>query len=384
MAKLTRRSLLASGATVTAGALAGCLGSVDPATGSNENGVEASFYVLGDFGRRVGGDALDVGTLVPFGQHGHGWQPSADLQRRVREARAFLYMGEGFQPWADDVVRSLGEDGVDVAIIAARDNVDLIDAAGDGGHDHDHDHDHGDENGTHEGENESGTRDEGGHDHEGEHDHGDENDTHGGDIHEGEHGENGSHREEGDEEADGHDRGGKDPHFWLDPTRAATAVETIRDGFVDLAPDEGATLRENADGFVSELRDLDAEFEEALSGRSKGAVLVAGHNAFQYLGERYGFAVHALTDLSPDDSPTTSDVRRAREIIAADDIEHVLAPVFESDRAAKQLVAETDATEVLPITALAGYREEWEEQDWGYVEVMREINLKSLRTALGA
>ncbi|WP_254544054.1 metal ABC transporter substrate-binding protein [Halomarina pelagica] len=381
MSKLTRRSLLASGAAVTVGALAGCLGSVDPAAGSNGNEVEASFYVLGDFGGRVGGDALGVGTLVPFGQHGHGWQPSADLQRRVRVARAFLYMGEGFQPWADDVVRSLEEDGTDVAVIAARENVDLIDAAGHGGHDHDHDH--GDENDTHEDENGSESHDEG-HDHEGEHDHGGENDTHGNDTHEGEHGENESRREGGDEGDDGHDHGGKDPHFWLDPTRAATAVETIRDGFVGLAPDEEATFRENADGFAAELRDLDAEFEEALSGRSKEAVLVAGHNAFQYLGERYGFAVHALTDLSPDDSPTTSDVRRAQEIIEADGIEHVLAPVFESDRAAKQLVAETDATEVLPITALAGYREEWKEKEWGYVEIMREINLESLRTALGA
>ncbi|MFC6835859.1 metal ABC transporter substrate-binding protein [Halomarina ordinaria] len=379
MEQLTRRSLLATSATVTAGALAGCLGSVDPAGGEEASAVEASFYVLGDFGGRVGGDALDVGTLVPFGQHGHGWQPSSDLQREVREAQVFLYMGEGFQPWADDVVRSLEEDDADVSVVAAREGVELL-----GGDGHDHEGDHGEEdegNHSHEedehGEDghQEGNHSEDEHDHESEENHSEDDHSE----------DEGGHENETSDGGDGgHDHSGEDPHFWLDPTRAVVAVETIRDGFVAHFPDEEGTLRDNADAFAEELDALDAEFEEALSDRSAEAVLVAGHNAFQYLGERYDFEVYALTDLSPDDSPTTSDVRRAQEIIEREGIEYVLAPVFESDRAATQLVEETDATEVLPITALAGFREEWEEEGWGYLDVMREVNLKSLRTALGA
>jgi zinc transport system substrate-binding protein len=113
-------------------------------------------------------------------------------------------------------------------------------------------------------------------------------------------------------------------------------------------------------------------------------VLVAGHNAFQYLGERYGFEVHALTGISPDDSPTPRDIERAQAVVEDEGVSHVLAPVFESDRAARRLAEETSVEGVLPITALAGRTEEWDEQGWRYEDVMREVNLATLREALGA
>ncbi|WP_135820365.1 metal ABC transporter substrate-binding protein [Halostella litorea] len=342
---LTRRGMLATGAGTLAAAVAGCLGGVSGDDGGTT--AEASFFVLGDFAAEVAGDAADAETLVPVGQHGHGWEPSGQLQRNVLTADAFVYMGEGFQPWADDVVANVERDDEDVEVVAARRDVDHLPP--DGSHDG---HDDRDE---HDGEN---------------HDDGHDGDDHG----------------DGSEDHDdgGHDHGDADPHFWLDPTRAATAVGTIADGFAAVDPDNESAYRDNAAAYRDRLAALDDEFEAALSSASRDAVLVAGHNSFQYMGRRYGFEVHALTSVSPDDSPSQRDIGAAQEIIERHGIDHVLAPTFEADRAAELLVEDTDASEVLPITPIPGRTEAWADEGWGYVEVQEHVNLPSLRTALGA
>ncbi|WP_439027226.1 metal ABC transporter substrate-binding protein [Haloarchaeobius sp. DT45] len=331
MERTTRRSVLLGSAAATA-ALAGCLGSVT--TGSGDDGgttVQSSFFVVSDFASNVAGDDVQVNNLVPFGQHGHGWEPAPDVQRKVLRADAFVYVGEGFQPWADKLVRNVRDDGAAVTVVEAWEGIDLLSA--DGGHEED------------------------GHDDEEHHD---------------------------EEHHDEHDHGAADPHFWLDADRASRAVQTIADGLAQVDPDNEATYAENAEAFADRLAAMDATFEERLADRTTDTVLVAGHNSFRYLGNRYDFHVEALTGLAPDATPTPKDIKRAQAVIDEHDVEYVLAPMFESDRAANQLVAETDAAEVLPLTPVPSLTDEWHEQGWGYVDVMENVNLSSLAKALGA
>lgn len=345
MSELTRRSFTVA----TGGALAtlgGCLGA--GAGDTNSDGpdgstptVTCSFFVFGEFARAVAGDALEVETLVPFGQHGHGWEPAPGIQRDIGDSRAFVYAGEGFQPWADRVVENIRGGDADTAVIAARHGVELLPLPGEGD-----DHD-GHESGT-------------------EHDGHEEGGNHTGDDHQG------------------HDHGAVDPHFWLDPTRAATAVSTIEAGLSDAFPEHTETFAANAAAYREELAVLDAAFADRLDATERDSVFVAGHNAFQYLATRYSFEIHTLTGLSPDDTPSQKDIERAQRLIDEEGISHVLAPAFESDRAARQLVRETDAVGTLPITALPGITEAWAEDDWGYLDIMREVNLESLATGLGA
>ena len=339
----SRRRFIAGTAAVTTGLVAGCLGTTNAETpGSTETEpVQASFFVLSDFASHVAGDALTVENLVPFGQHGHGWEPGPDVQRRVFDATAFVYMGQGFQPWADNIVQNVRADDAGVAVIEARRGVDLLDADGDGDT---HDHDGGG--------NEDG--------HEDEHDEHESKDEHDADTHTG-----------------------TDPHFWLDPARATVAVENIAQGLAEVDGANEETYTQNAAAFGDRLAVLDDTYRERLSDRTRDTVLVAGHNSFQYLGRRYGFQVEALTGLAPDAEPTPRDVRRAQQVIDDHDIEYILAPVFESDRAARQLVTETSAVEALPLTPVPSLTEEWAEQGWGYVDVMERVNLPSLAKALG-
>ncbi|WP_336002380.1 metal ABC transporter substrate-binding protein [Halorientalis halophila] len=346
--KRTRRSILTASAAGLGAATAGCLGGFS-GEGSTSDGAQTSFHLLYDFAQSVAGEDVPVESIVPFGQHGHGWEPSGQVQRDVYTAALFVYMGEGFQPWADDVVRNMRDDDADVVVTDAWDGVDFLDVDGHGAGEHEHDE---------------------------EHDAGE----HGTEAHEGS--DHADH--EGGDDGHDHDPGNRDPHFWLDPLRARTAVENVRDGLIEAYPDGESGFRDRADAYLAELEALDDRFAETLDDRSRDAVLVAGHNSFQYLGARYGFEIHALRGLSPDERPSARTVSRAQVFVAEHDVEYVLAPALESSRAAEQLVAETDASEVLEITAIAGLTEEWEERDWGYVDLMERVNLPALERALGA
>ncbi|WP_010612091.1 metal ABC transporter substrate-binding protein [Halococcus hamelinensis] len=379
------------------GGVAGCLGGSGTGSGNESGGggngsntssaasstskeqktAQASFFVFGDFASYVAGDAATANTLVPVGQHGHGWEPGPKLQGTVLDSDLFVSGMEGFQPWADDLVSSLQADNADVAVVTVGSNVELLEA-GEGHHHHDR------EGGQHH-ENESAGNESDHHEHHknegGQHDHQGE-DEHNGNESEHERHENESEGEHHDHE---HDlSGGVDPHFWLDPLRAKTAVGTIEQGFTEIGGGNEDAFSNNADEYRSRLDDLHGSFQSKLESASKEVVFVAGHNAYQYLAERYGFEAETLTELSPDDQPTPRDIERAQEIVGEHDLEYVLADPLESQKAANQLVAETDAKEVLPLTAIPGQTQEWVDRGWGYVDIMEQVNLPTLVKALDA
>jgi ABC-type lipoprotein export system ATPase subunit len=180
----------------------------------------------------------------------------------------------------------------------------------------------------------------------------------------------------------GHD--GRAPSRRSSRVRTEAEVRTIANGLAERDPANESTYAENADAYVERSDSLDDTYAERLSGRTRDTVLVAGHNSVRYLAHRYDFHVEALTGLAPDAEPTPKDVRRAQSVVDEHDFEYVLAPVFESDRAATQLVRETDAKEALPLTPVPTLTEEWNEKEWGYLDVMEQVNLRSLERALGS
>jgi zinc transport system substrate-binding protein len=370
MPQYTRRRLVATGiGFTTIGSLAGCTSTDAGSTGSTgERPVaQSSFFVFGDFATQVVGDAATAETLVPVGQHGHGWEPGPDIQGEILESDLFVYGTDGFQPWVGDLVASLRDDEADVQMVSVGEEVDLIE----GGHEHGSEDDH-----------EHGSEDE--HDHEHDHEH--ESEEHESeDEHDHEHESEDEHDHEHEsEEGHGHEHGAMDPHFWLDPQRAAQAVGTLEATFAEMDDENAEVYADNAAAYRNQLEDLDGEIRSTVNDAPKDTLFIAGHDAFQYLEDRYGLRVESLTDLSPDDQPTPRDIERAQEIIDEHGLAHVCADPLEDQTAAEQLVEETDATEILPLTAIPGQTSEWADNGWGYVEIMENVNLNTLETALNA
>ena len=353
--KLTRRTLLQTAAgTAAASTVAGCLDDISSADANLDAGY-AAFFTLWDWAEQVSGDAIDFENPVGTGQAGHGWSPSGDLTRDIADAGVFVYFDTPAFSWAQDVAATLESDYDTVAVIDGLEGLDdqLL------GWDHETDsNDHGSE------DNHS-TETHDGHDHENEGDH----DT---------------------ETNDGHDHGEAsiDPHVWLDPVLAGEIVETIASGLADADPDNAETYEENAASYTTDLESIDQQFTDLLETADQHVAVFAGHDSFTYLQDRYGFDIHTPVGVSPQEEPSANDISETIELVDSEGIETILYDPFEDPDGAYPLVetilAESDATDAMPITHLSGTLSTWQDEGWGYLEQMEEINIPAFREVLDA
>jgi len=70
--------------------------------------VVASFSILGDFVRNVGGDRVDVTTLVGPNSDAHVYVPNPADAKKVADSRLIFVNGLGFEGWLPRLVQSSG------------------------------------------------------------------------------------------------------------------------------------------------------------------------------------------------------------------------------------------------------------------------------------
>ncbi|MCP8939727.1 zinc ABC transporter substrate-binding protein [Alsobacter sp. SYSU M60028] len=122
---IRRRLVLAAGLSLLAFAADGT-----GARAADRVPVVASFSILGDFVREVGGDRADVTELVGPNADAHVYQPSAADARRLAAARLVVVNGLGFEGWMDRLVKA---SGTSAAMVTAASSVaPLTLEAGDG------------------------------------------------------------------------------------------------------------------------------------------------------------------------------------------------------------------------------------------------------------
>ena len=80
--------------------------------------VAATTSVIGDVAAQVGGDAIDLTTLIPPGQDPHGYEPSADDLRLVSEADVIFVNGWDLEETLAKSLRGMAEDTAVVPISA--------------------------------------------------------------------------------------------------------------------------------------------------------------------------------------------------------------------------------------------------------------------------
>jgi len=309
---------------------AGCSGESGPAATAPEPAgapplqVVASFYPLYEFARQVGGDRVAVTNLVLPGIEPHDWEPSPRDAARIRSADVFIYLGAGFEPWVDRLLAELGPVGP--RVVVATEGLPLVAWAPAAAGEDDHGHDPG----------------------------------------------------PGQEKAEGAD-GPPDPHVWLDPVLAARQVELIRDALAEVDPDHAAAYRSGAQAYLERLAELDLAFRDGLADCRHRDVITT-HDAFSYLGNRYGFRVHALMGLAPDAEPSPARlaalVRLAREL----GLRYVFFETLVHPRVAEAIAREVGAV-TLVLNPIEGLTRAEEAAGEDYVSLMRR-NLEQLRTAL--
>ena len=98
----------------------------------------ATFSILGDFVRQVGGDRVQVSVLVDAGSDAHVFQPSPAQARTVSQAQVVFSNGLGYESWVGRLLQSAGFKGVHVV---ATQGIEPLKAAPAPGHAHGHAHD---------------------------------------------------------------------------------------------------------------------------------------------------------------------------------------------------------------------------------------------------
>ncbi|MCK1638008.1 metal ABC transporter substrate-binding protein [Bradyrhizobium sp. 157] len=81
---------------------------VGPARAADRLNVVASFSIIGDFVRQVGGDRVEVTTLVGPDSDAHVYVPAPSDAKRVAGAKLVFVNGLGFEGWLSRLVKSAG------------------------------------------------------------------------------------------------------------------------------------------------------------------------------------------------------------------------------------------------------------------------------------
>lgn len=99
----------------------------------------ATFSILGDLVRQVGGDRVEVTVLVGAGGDTHVFQPSPSQAKSVAQAGVLFSNGLGYEPWMDRLVRASGFKGRRVVVSQGVKPLKSSPPEAKGGHDrHDH------------------------------------------------------------------------------------------------------------------------------------------------------------------------------------------------------------------------------------------------------
>ena len=295
-----RRALLTSAAAVLALSLAA------PAVAQSGKPIPvvATFSILGDMVKRIGGDHVAVTTLVGPDGDTHVYQPTPADARAVSEAKVLVVNGLQFEGWLDRLVdasdfrgiRAVATDGIEPIAL------DDMHAEGDDHDDRDHD----------------------------KHAERDDHDDH------DKHAESGHH--------DGHDHGAFDPHGWQSLRNAAVYAGNIAAALAKADPGNAGAFHRNREAYVAEIEALDAEIRRIVAGLPAASrTVVTSHDAFQYFGRDYGLTFVAPQGLSTESEASAKDVARLIRQIRDDGIRAVFIENIGDPRLLKRIADETGA-----------------------------------------
>jgi zinc/manganese transport system substrate-binding protein len=269
---MLRRALLCSPALLL----------VRPALAQQRPSVVASFSILADMTRQIGGDRIALRAVAGADVDTHGFQPKPSDAAALNNAALVTRNGLGFEGWLDRMIRSSGFKGRMVTTtegITPR----LMEA---------HGHDHGGAGRRHN-----------------------------------------------------HSAGPRqvpDPHAWQDVGLGQHYIRNITAGLIAADPTGEALYRRNAEAYAARLAALDqwvrAEITKVPAARRK---IVTSHDAFGYFGDAYGVRFLAPQGVSTEAEPSAAEVARLIRQIRAENITAVFMENMANPATLQRIAQET-------------------------------------------
>ena len=242
--------------------------------------VLASFTIVADFARVIGGAQVNVTNLVGPGQDSHTYQPRPSDARAAAAAKVMIVNGLGFEGWVERLASSAGFKGVPVV---ATIGVKAL-KAGHAGHSH-AGHSHGGAGGVE-----------------------------------------------------------VDPHAWQDVTNAKIYVGNIRDGLSKADPANTARYAAATTAYIAQLDRLDAEIRAAWAAIPRAnRRVVTSHDAFTYYGDAYDVDFFAPQGISTNSEPTPRQLAALIGQIQTAQIRALFVESIANKQVLQQVARETGA-----------------------------------------
>jgi ABC-type Zn uptake system ZnuABC Zn-binding protein ZnuA len=248
-------------------------------SGEEKLNVIATTNIVGDVVRIVGGDQIELTTLMGIGIDPHSYVPTPSDSAAIHDAHVVFASGAGLESDLEQTFASAGGDAVRVHLsdgLQHRLAEGVLEEEGDG-----HEHEHGE--------------------------------------------------------------GEVDPHVWFDVQNVIHWVETIEQVLSTLDPANAASYQANGAAYTQELEELDAWVVEQVATIPKAnRKLVTNHPSFGYLAGRYGLEqVGAVYPISPSAEPSAREIALLEDTIREYGVPAVFAESTVNPKLAQQVADDT-------------------------------------------
>lgn len=170
-----------------------------------------------------------------------------------------------------------------------------------------------------------------------------------------------------------------DPHIWLDPVLVKKESQIISETLKKTDPAHANIFEQNYNVFAAELDGLDSQFRVSLS-KCKLSEIIVSHDAFGYLGSRYGIGITSISGISPEEEPSAQKLGEIAKMVRAKKIPYIFFETLISPKLADTIASEAGVG-TLVLNPMEGLTEEEIKAGKDYLSVMRD-NLHNLERAL--
>jgi len=255
--------------------------------------VVASFSIIGDFAKNVGGDRIELTTLVGPNGDAHVYEPKPQDAVAMAGADVVLVNGLHFEGFLQRLVEA---SATKATVVELTEGVEPLAVSEE--------------------------------EHEGE--------AHKADAHE-------DHAEEGDHHAEaGHDHGATDPHAFQSIANAKIYVKNIADAFCTADAAGCDAYKANATAYTGQLDALETDVKAAVASiPADKRTVITSHDAFGYFAHDYGIVFLAPEGISTEAEASAADVAQLIEQVRHDKASAIFVENITNQRLIEQIAGET-------------------------------------------
>lgn len=243
---------------------------------SNEILVITSLFPWYDLAKQIGGDYVEVSLLLPPGVGAHSFEPRPNDIIDISQAGLFIYTGDYLEPWAKDIITSLGSNAPEnIALGEGLAYIGLEEA----------------------------------------------------DVHE-------------EHEHEDVDNMALDPHIWMNPKIYLQLANRLALKFSQIDPEHAEYYNNRLAIYTNLLENLDNDYQETLSNCEQNKFIYAGHYAFGYLADRYNLQYEAAQGFSPNAESDPQRLIELVDILRASQLDYIFSEELDSPQLAESLSRE--------------------------------------------